>query len=626
MPLSLIEELPKIVKEGRAEVARILERINSGNALALQTNELVLPSKDISGLYRGEIPSVDENEEWKNRLIYGDNILVMQGLLAGDSASGLESMRGKIDLIYIDPPFDSKADYRTKITLPNVNLNQKPTVIEQFAYADTWKDGTVSYLKMIYPRLALMRELLSEKGSIYVHIDWHVGHYVKILLDDIFGKENFRNEIVWCYGGGAIPKNDFPRKHDVIMRYTKSENYIFNTQYRPYSESTLSVGGGRHSLSSGGGALDLERGTPLNDWWSDIPRVTSYSGEYTSYATQKPEKLLERIIKVSTNENDLVADFFAGSGTTSNNAEKLGRRWISSDIGKPSIMVQKKRLIDNEVKPFLYQSIGDYQKEAFESSKLYKRIGDLSQVVISLFSDDNGSGALGFGDEHPRNLGYIKDKKTLVFIDSPSRMTGFATLKKAIELRDNFLGGWEKVVVLGWNFAYDISSAINELNDSRLEVLVIPPDLLDKLKSKATYKKLVESGKIRFSSLQYLTIKPIEKSNYSAELEELNISLDNYILLSPDNIPLDDSDKKALQQLMASDPLALIEYWSIDPDFDGVTFRSKWQDYRENTANDGDPLHVIYSAKIMVPKKDKRVVCVKAVDVFGFESMVKEEI
>jgi hypothetical protein len=125
--------------------------------------------------------------------------------------------------------------------------------------------------------------------------------------------------------------------------------------------------------------------------------------------------------------------------------------------------------------------------------------------------------------------------------------------------------------------------------------------------------------------LQYLVIKPIEKSNYSAELEELQISLDNYILLSPDNIPLDDADKKALQELMASDPLALIEYWSIDPDYDSVTFRSKWQDYRENTANDGDPLHVIYSAKIMVPKKEKRVVCVKAVDVFGFESMVKVE-
>ena len=631
MPLSLIEELPKIVKEGRAEVARILERINSGNALALQTNELVLPSKDVSGLYRGEVPSVDENEEWKNRLIYGDNILVMQGLLAGDSASGLESMRGKIDLIYIDPPFDSKADYRTKITLPNVNLNQKPTVIEQFAYADTWKDGTVSYLKMIYPRLALMRELLSEKGSIYVHIDWHVGHYVKILLDDIFGKNNLVNEIIWTYSWGIRTESRWNRKHDNIFMYSKNnDNIIFNAQEvldeRQISESTANRLKYKGALIKDGnkGRGDSELALPTDVWY--IATINGMAKEKVDYSTQKPEKLLERIIKASSNENSIVADFFGGSGTTASVAEKLGRRWISSDIGKPSIMVQRKRLIDNEVKPFLYQSIGDYQKEAFESSKLYKRIGDLSQVVISLFNDDSGSGALSFGDEHPRNLGYIKDKKTLVFIDSPSRMTGFATLKKAIELRDNFLGGWEKVVVLGWNFAYDISSAINELNDSKLEVLVIPPDLLDKLKSKATYKKLVDSGKIRFSSLQYLVIKPIEKSNYSAELEELNISLDNYILLSPDNIPLDDADKKALQQLMASDPLALIEYWSIDPDFDGVTFRSKWQDYRENIANDGDPLHVIYSAKIMVPKKDKRVVCVKAVDVFGFESMVKEEI
>jgi adenine specific DNA methylase Mod len=642
MPLSLIEELPKIVKEGRAEVARILERINSGNALALQTNELVLPSKDVSGLYRGEIPSVDENEEWKNRLIYGDNILVMQGLLAGDSASGLESMRGKIDLIYIDPPFDSKADYRTKITLPNVNLNQKPTVIEQFAYADTWKDGTVSYLKMIYPRLALMRELLSERGSIVVHIDEKVGHYVKAILDEIFGRDKMVNEIVWNKGfRGTESKNIFQHSHDTAYWYSKSNNYIWNQVFQPYKDKNMSrynkvdENGNNYALvkrkrTNGevyyGKVYPGTDGKKINDVISHITTMASTNSERLGYDTQKPEELIKIFIEAISNENSIVADFFGGSGTTASVAEKLGRRWISSDIGKPSIMVQRKRLIDNEVKPFLYQSIGDYQKEAFESSKLYKRIGDLSQVVISLFCDDSGSGALGFGAEHPQNLGYIKDKRTLVYIDSPSRLTGFNTLKKAIELRDNFLGGWEKVVVLGWNFAYDISSAINELNDSKLEVLVIPPDLLDKLKSKATYKKLVDSGKIRFSSLQYLTIKPIEKINYSDELEELNISLDNYILLSPDNIPLDDKDKKALQELMASDPLALIEYWSIDPDFDGITFRSKWQDYRENTANDSDPLHVVYSAKIMVPKKEKRVVCVKVVDVFGFESMVKEEI
>jgi adenine specific DNA methylase Mod len=146
----------------------------------------------------------------------------MQALLAGDQSTQLSSMRGKIDLIYIDPPFDSKADYRTKITLPGADLEQKPTVIEQFAYADTWKDGTVSYLKMLYPRLVLMRELLSERGSLYVHIDWHVGHYAKIILDEIFGKSNFVNEIIWNYDGPQSPSPvKFGSKHDTILRYSK---------------------------------------------------------------------------------------------------------------------------------------------------------------------------------------------------------------------------------------------------------------------------------------------------------------------------------------------------------------------------------------------------------------------
>jgi len=165
MALSLIDELPKIVKEGRAEVEAILSRLSSTPSIKLQTNEYVIANKDTTGLMRGQVKEV-EAQAWRNRLVYGDNLLVMQALLAGDSATGLESMRGKIDLIYIDPPFDSKADYRTKITLPSGEIEQKPTVIEQFAYADTWKDGTTSYLRMIYPRLALMRELLSEKGSI----------------------------------------------------------------------------------------------------------------------------------------------------------------------------------------------------------------------------------------------------------------------------------------------------------------------------------------------------------------------------------------------------------------------------------------------------------------------------
>ena len=197
MAKSLIEELPHIVSEGRRQAAQVLERLSSGTHIGLQTNELVLPRKDISGVFRGQVPQIpnsfntalSDTNHWLNRLIYGDNLLAMQALLAGDAATGLPSLRGKVDLIYIDPPFDSKADYRTKIALPGADIQQKPTVIEQFAYADTWEQGTISYLKMFYPRLVLMKELLSEKGSIYVHIDWHIGSYVKILLDDVFGKD-----------------------------------------------------------------------------------------------------------------------------------------------------------------------------------------------------------------------------------------------------------------------------------------------------------------------------------------------------------------------------------------------------------------------------------------------------
>lgn len=628
MTTSLIEELPKIVKEGRAEVEAILSRLSSAPSIRLQTNEYVIANKDTAGLMRGQLKEV-EAQKWHNRLVYGDNLLVMQALLAGDSATGLDSMRGKIDLIYIDPPFDSKADYRTKITLPSGDIEQKPTVIEQFAYADTWKDGTASYLRMIYPRLALMRELLSEKGSIYVHIDWHVGHYVKVLLDEIFGKENFVNEIVWHYSRWSNVSNTYQKMHDTILLYSKTKNYYFKIQYQAYKnpdwiEDTVRgiVDGKLVRLKDeNGNYLKREtenKGVPIHDVWDDVNFIAPTATERLNYATQKPKKLLERIIEVSCPKNGLIADFFGGSGTTAAVAEKLGRRWISSDIGKPSVMIQRKRLIDNDAKPFLYQAIGDYQKEAFASTKLYKRVGDLSQVVLGLF------GALPLESTLP-HLGYIKGTKTLVFADSPNKITGLSSLKKAIELRDNYMGGWDKVIVLGWNFAFDISSSIQTLNDTKLEALVIPPDLLDKLKSKSSYDKLVKTGGVRFSSLQYLTLKPLHVK-HEGDVDTLSVALDNYILLSPENIPLDDKAKESLQALIAKDPLALIEYWSIDPDYDGVTFRSLWQDYRENREGGGKAWRVSERIDLVAPHKQTRTVCVKAVDVFGFESVVTAKV
>ncbi|GMX57908.1 MAG: hypothetical protein YFSK_2390 [Candidatus Yanofskyibacterium parasiticum] len=618
---SLINELPKIVDEGKKEVERILERLGGQNKLGLQTNELVLPAKDSKSL-RLDFSNKSQKSEWMNRLIYGDNLLAMQALLAGDEANGLASMRGKIDLIYIDPPFDSKADYRTKVTLPGVDLEQKPTVIEQFAYADTWKDGTVSYLKMLYPRLALIRELLSDKGSIYVHIDWHVGHYVKILLDDIFGKQNLVNEIVWHYNRWTANSRSYQKMHDVIFWYSKNNEYIYNKQFKPYSEASQLAHEKQGYIQRGDfKSIPNPQGVAADDVW-DIQHLAGISSERIGYATQKPERLLERIIKGSSNDDSIVADFFAGSGTTGAVAEKLGRKWIMSDLGKPACLIMRKRLIDQNANPFWYQAIGDYQKEAFISSKLYRRVGDLAHIVLQLF------GAIPFpDDQNPnRNLGYIKESRVLVMVDSPNKMTGLATLKKAIESRNAFMGGWNKVVVLGWNFTYDITEAIQSLGDGKLEVLVIPPDLLDKLKTKSSYEDLIKGGKIRFSSLQYLTIKPIKKEAHNDGEEKLSIELDNYVLLSPDNIPLDEDDKEKLKQIIAKDPLSLIEYWSIDPDYDGEVFRSKWQDYRENTENDSDPYHIISKTVLTVPKKENRKVCVKAVDVFGFESVVIEEI
>lgn len=663
MAKSLIEELPRIASEGRQEAQRIIERLSSGTRIGLQTNELVLPRKDVSGFFRGQVPNIPnafnaalDGGSWMNRLVYGDNLLTMQALLAGDPQTGLPSLRGKVDLIYIDPPFDSKADYRTPITLPNASFSQRPTVIEQFAYADTWEEGTISYLKMIYPRLMLMKEMLSEKGSFYIHIDWHIGAYVKVVLDEIFGKENFRNEIIWKRGtvkGAKAVGNQFARNHDMILYYSKGNDYVYHTQYLPYSEEYIKQrytkddndGRGPYTDQAIGtrseeSLIEMEKdnrifitstgkrrvkyylseakGIAMDDSWNDISEVNSMAKENVGYATQKPEALLERIIKASSNEGDLVCDFFGGSGTTAAVAEKLGRRWITCDIGKPASLVMRKRFIDQEVNPFLYQSIGDYQKEAFLNNKKLRRVGDLSQVVLGLF------GALPFSPEQvsDRNFGYVKGTRNLVMVDSPNRLTTAATVRRAVEAKASLLGGdWDKVIVLGWNFAFDISQAIEKYKNSNVEVLVIPPDLLDKL-SKKGFKKLIADKTVRFSSLQYLVVNPVEVTVNGNGEDELDISLNNYVLLSPDNIPLDDKDKEKLQQVMEQDPLSLIEYWSIDPDYDGDTFRSTWQDYRENVDNDSDPLHCVYSTRIAMPHKDERKVCVKAVDVFGFESQV----
>ena len=630
--MSLLEKLPKIVEQGRKTAEQILEGLEGRQKISLQTRELVSPAKDVSindlfGIIKGDI-----NSKLLSRLVYGDNLLVMSALLSGDEQN--ESMRSKIDLVYIDPPFDSKADYRTKITLPGVDIEQKPTVIEQYAYSDTWSEGTASYLSMMVPRLILLKELLSDSGSIFVHLDWHVGPYVKVILDSIFGSDNFINEIIWNKGfRGTEANRAFQRSHDVIYYYGKSKNYIWNQQGQPYKDEKLGrynkidEDGKRYAEIKrvrGDGSVYYgktypnEDGKRVNDVISHVPTMASTNSERIGYDTQKPEALIEILIKTGSNEGSIVADFFGGSGTTASVCEKLGRRWITSDLGKPACMVMRKRLIDMGSKPFLYQAIGDYQVETVRST-LGKRfgMGELARIVIELY------GALPLPqDNNPnKDRGYIG--KTLIICDSPNKITGLPTLKKAQALRDQLMGGWDKVIILGWNFASDIGHSVTQLGDSRLEVLVIPPDLMDRLRKKGSFERLKDS--IRFSSLQYLTVKkPIF---IKGDVDSIEVELDNYVLLSPEAINLDEANRKALQNVINNDPLSLIEYWAVDTNYDGELFRSVWQDYRGNTDKDKDDLHVARKAFIQVESSSgARKICIRAVDVFGFESEVEFEI
>ena len=637
MPKSLLEALPEIVKEGRKQAERILEGLEGKQRVRLQTREWVLPSRDsaaadwVAANERAARLRADESGAWQNRLIYGDNLLAMAALLAGDETT--PSLRGKVDLIYIDPPFDSKADYRTKVTLPCVELEQRPTVIEQFAYSDTWSDGTASYLAMMVPRLILMRELLADTGSIYVHLDSHVGHYIKIVIDDIFLKLNFRNEIIWYYSnrfsGNASVTQKFPDKNDTIFFYGKSANQYFSplkerrdeSIRKPVYEKVNGRAVVKHNDSGQVEYMTLTDRSIDNVW--QIPTLNS-GKEKLDYATQKPERLLERIIKASCPERGVLVDFFGGSGTTAAVAEKLNRRWITCDLGKPACLITRKRLIDQNAKPFLYQAIGDYQ---IETAKSYfgrsLRIGELSQIVLSLY----GALPLNPDDNPMRNLGSVVfgGKKTLVLVDSPNKMTGVATLNRACAQRDNLLGGWDRVVVLGWNFEPGIGEAITALKDDRLEVLVIPPDLIDRLKKKGGVENL--RGHVRFASLQYLTLHPARRERGSDNDERIVVQLQNYVLLSPEAISLDECNRRKLHGVMNREPLALIEYWAVDPDYDGEVFRSVWQDYRENTAGNGDALRVTTCAEFHVPHKaGARRICVRAVDVFGFESEVEQTV
>ncbi|MDI9336759.1 MAG: site-specific DNA-methyltransferase, partial [Gammaproteobacteria bacterium] len=331
-------------------------------ALPFQRLEHIDEPRDttkLSDAYRLLDTSGKQIASWTNKLIWGDNKLILSSLKNGPIRKDLEA-QGGLKLIYIDPPFDVGADFCMDIEIGEEKFEKKPSVIEKIAYRDTWGKGADSFIAMIYERLKLMHDLLAEDGSIYVHCDYRVSSYLRLVLDEIFGADNFRNEIIWYYAnGGGRARTWFNRKHDTLFWYVKSnKKYMYNGKEagdeRNTNEGTFAgyfktnEEGRRYQEVRAGGKVYRYYNDELknaDDVWNMGIISQRDKTERINYPTQKPEALLERIIKASSKQGDLVADFFCGSGTTLAVAEKLGRKWIGADWGRFGIHTTRKRII-----------------------------------------------------------------------------------------------------------------------------------------------------------------------------------------------------------------------------------------------------------------------------------------
>jgi adenine-specific DNA-methyltransferase len=455
--------------------------------------------------------------EWRNRLIWGDKKYVLPALL--------EEFAGQVDLVYIDPPFNVGADFSFQVTVEDEQFTKEASVIEQKAYRDTWGRGLDSYLQWFYDAVSLLRELLTTKGSMYVHLDWHTGHYAKAILDELFGVDGFRSEIIWQkIRSSKAQSARYGNVHDVIFFYSKGVEVTFNparvlhseaylqshyryiepgtqrryrldnfTQagqgpVRKFGDQVLEPPSGKHwiwsqervdegmergwivfskdGMPSVKRYLDEVEGNFLEDIWADIPPINSMSGERVGYATQKPEALLERIIGASSNENDLVLDCFCGSGTTAVVAEKLNRRWITCDLGRFAIHTARKRLLSIEnVKPFVVQNLGKYERQAWQAAEF----GGAAQAAAVVANYRRfilklyGARPLeGYAWLHGIKHGRMVHVGAVDAPISPGDVTQIALEFRKARGSGADAPGVSAVDVLGWDFAFELNEVAKQ--------------------------------------------------------------------------------------------------------------------------------------------------------------------
>jgi DNA modification methylase len=593
---------------------------------------------------------------WTNKLIWGDNKLILSSLVNGPLRQEIEK-QGGLKLIYIDPPFAVGADFSYNITVKGQGVTKQQSIIEEIAYRDTWGRGISSYLSMMYERLRLMHQLLAEDGSIYVHCDWRVSNYLKNLLDDIFSIDNFRNEIIWCYSGGGIPEKEFPKKHDTIWLHTKSVNdWIFNTQYRSYSEGTIERG--RTAVKEENAKL-REEGTPINDWWTDVKKITSPTDpEKLYYPTQKSEQLLERIIKISSNEGDLVADFFCGSGTSAAVAEKLGRKWIACDLGRFAVHTTRKRMIQvqrelkKDGKPyraFEVLNLGKYERQFFFGVRA--NISQQQQEQLLEAKQEKYIGLIleGYSAQPVQGQKFLHGKKEGRFVHvGPLSVPVTKTLVEEVfeECRQNLI---TRVDILGFEFEMGLVPYIkDELRQQGVDIRLryIPREAFD--------KRALEKGQVKFYDVAYLQVKPyikgrtvqIELTNFTIyytqdDLEELEQSLKkggSKVIIENGQITKLTKDESGIlkREVLTKNWLDWIDYWSVDFDYEdkkeiiqikendtvkelwtgNYIFENLWQSFRTKKNQKIE----LTTAPFTYEEAGKYKIMIKVVDIVGVDT------
>lgn len=621
---------------------------------------------------------------WQNKLIWGDNKLILSSLKNGPLREEIER-QGGIKLIYIDPPFDVGADFSMDIEIGEDKFTKKPNILEEIAYRDTWGKGTDSFLAMIYERLLLMHDLLAEDGSIYVHCDWRVNSYIRLAMDEIFGSGNFRNEIIWDYSFRMMDLPSFyNRKHDTILFYSKSSVAYFDMPKTAWTKDDLMksrkqaihidddgiewiwMPGGKGNSKNKLRRVDeiLSEGKAISDVW-DLPIISSSSKERVDYPTQKPETLIERIINASSREGDLVADFFCGSGTMAAVAEKLGRKWIVSDLGKFSIHTTRKRMIGvqremkvngKDFRAFEILNLGKYERQHYigmnenlreedQQRQVEAKEKEFVALILKAYRADIADGFRTFQGKKSGRLvavGPVNIPVTRLFVE-----------EVILECRQKHI---TKVDILG--FEFEMGLFPNVLDDARSKGIDISPkhipaDVFD--------KRAVEKGQVVFHDVAAIEVKPHVKKNIVAmELTDFSVFYSQDSVAGAETTLKDKASKIVVEKgqivkvskdkdgIVTREQLTKvwtdwIDYWAVDFNFESkrelvrvknvdngeweevwtgdYIFENEWQSFR--TKKDRS-LELTSVAHECTP--GSRKVAVKVVDIFGNDTMTIVEI